>query len=233
MDKKQSIVVEFVGPPGGGKTTNCNSIRAMLVEQGIQTFVFADVKKHLYKANLFKKMLLVWRTTWRQGKDIVSFIFFLLRSKVFSFDSFFRYCKLCLFNQSLQDFRFQNPGAIIVLDQWVIQGLWSATIFRLKHLEKATDRLKRFYFPVDYIVYFDVDIETAAKRVGTRSTETSRFDRMPEVKRLEVMREYNDYLMALYQQSTALAKWKVSTLVSPQQNAIDFIQQLKKIQVIN
>lgn len=233
MQKKQSIVVEFVGPPGGGKTTNSNSISALLVEHGIQPFVFADVKKYLYKANLFTKISIIWKTLWRQGKDIVLFIFFLLGSGVLSFDSVFRYCKLCLFNQTLQEFKSQNPNGIILLDQWVIQGLWSATIFRLKHLEKAAERLKRFYFHVDYIVYFDVDIETAAQRVGTRSTETSRFDKMPEVKRLEVMKKYNEYLVALYQQATALAKWEVSTLVSPQQNAIDFIQQLKKLQVIN
>lgn len=233
MQKKQSIVVEFVGTPGGGKTTNCNSICALLVEEGIQPFVFTDVKKYLYKAHIFKKILIVWSTIWRHGKDIVLFNFFLVRSGVLSFDSVFRYCKLCLFNQSLQEFKALNPQSIILLDQWVIQGLWSATIFRLKDLEKAADRLKRFYFPVDYIVYFDVDIETAAQRVGTRSTETSRFDKMPEVKRLEVMKKYNEYLVALYQQATALAKWKVSTLISPQQNATDFLKQLKKLQVIN
>ena len=153
-----TLVVEFVGPPGGGKTTNCNSFCAQLKRHDIVPYVFADVKKYLYKQKFHHKVIFVLRTLRAHGIHLIRFTFLLVTLGMFSFDSVFRYTKLCLFNQALQAFVIRQPKGIVLLDQWVIQGLWSATIFKTQPSAALALKLKRFYFPVDYVLYFDVAI---------------------------------------------------------------------------
>lgn len=230
---EKSLVIEFVGPPGGGKTTNCKSFCAQLERHAIVAYEFAHVKQHLYKQSVPGKIRIGLKTLKQHGSQVFQFFLFLLTNGIWSADSFFRYVKLCLFNQALQDFIASKPNAIVLLDQWIIQGLWSATIFRARNIEKLPAKLHRFYFPVDYILYFDVDVETAASRVETRQTETSRFDKMPESKRLHMMHKYNEYLLFLYEGAQAKQKWVVSALENPEQNAIDFYSRLKQLKAIN
>lgn len=233
MDSAKSIVIEFVGPPGSGKTTTCNSAVEYLKHAGIKIYVFKDVKAYLYQSRLAQKAAIIFRTLLRHSMDLFSFKILLVKHGGFNVNSVFRYAKLCLFNQALQHFKSTKTGGIILLDQWVIQGLWSATIFSVKDPEKMRDSLKRFYFPVDYIVYFDIDVDTAVQRIETRGTFTSRFDNMTDEERTEIMHLHNHYLKNLFLQSTGKSKWLVSTTVSLQQNVTDFVERLKQLKVID
>ena len=224
----RSIVVEFVGPTGSGKTTNCQYFSDLLQEQELSVYTFSDVKKYLYHQSLFRRLFIIFKAIAIHAVSIISYTLLLLRSKLFSFNSLYRYTKLCVFNQALQLFIKEVKPDVVLLDQWSIQGLWSATIFKLDSYNAFSEKLVRFYFKTDIVLYFDLDTETANERIAHRNHGDSRFDKMEPMQRLERLKKYNGYLLQLYEQSSCTNKFQVSALDSPSQNAEFFLEKLKE-----
>ena len=224
---KKGLVVEFVGPPGSGKTTNSNYFSELLKENGFKVYMFKDLKEYFYTTKFVGKFYIIFSTLFFNGIDLLCFILVLVRHGIFSFNSIIRYYKLCTWNTVLQQFIAKRKVDVMILDQWIIQGLWSATIFKLNSYNVFHEKLRRFYFKTDIVLYFNIDISTASKRVGSRDTYTSRFDRMDAGKRLVELKKYNAYLYHLYENSSCLNKLEFSSMGSPEKNAEDFLQLLK------
>jgi len=219
----RTIVVEFVGPTGSGKTTNCQSFSALLNTMNMSVAVFADLKAYFYRMKFYRRLRVILVTLRLHGPDFFAFAGLLASHGAYSFDSVFRYIKLCVFNTALQDFVRTQKVDIVLLDQWIIQGLWSATILKLKSYGDLETKLKRFYFNTDYVLYFDVDVATASARIEARDTGKSRFDTMTAERRLVEFEKYNGYLFQLYKNSSCENKHVFSTRESPARNAEVFL----------
>ena len=223
------LIIEFVGPTGSGKTTNCLHFSDVFRKQNLNVYGFSDVKQYLLQRTFFQQFNLFIRTLLSTSRNIFFYATLLASNGIYSIDSLYRYIKLCIFNTGLRQFMSTRKVDVLFLDQWVIQGLWSATIFKANSYEKLQKQLNRFYFPCTYVLYFDIDEETASERIGLRLGGRSRFDKMEHDKRLAELRKYNQYLYQLYENSDCKNKMKFSTRVSPGQNAEDFYVHLKTL----
>jgi thymidylate kinase len=225
--KGRALVVEFVGPTGSGKSTNCNFLSLALKREGLYILLFSDIKKYFWDLSLYKRTRLIISTINKDGRSLLQYVFLLIKYRIFSFDSISRYFRLCVFNRALEQVKTKEKPDIILLDQWVIQGLWSALIFRSDKHQPSPAEIQKFLFKSHLVIYFDLDIVTANERIKTRNSGDSRFDRMTEPQRLNALGKYTHYLLELYKQSDCKIKQMFSAYESPERNAEKFLLLLQ------
>jgi thymidylate kinase len=225
----KQLIIEFVGPTGAGKTTNCFHFMNAFKGQNLNVHAFSDIKAYLCQLGVYQRSCLYLRALRTNGVNIFSFALLLASNGIYSIESLARYIKLCVFNTALGQFMKTRKVDIVFLDQWAIQGLWSATIFNTRSYASLNKELKRFYFKTWYVLYFDIDDETACERIGSRGTGRSRFDQMEKEKRLAELKRYNHYLHQLFENSECRNKMTFSTKVSPVKNAEDFYRHFEKV----
>ena len=224
----KALVVEFVGPTGSGKTTNCHEFSALLRQSGLKVYVFSDIKEYFYGLKFYYSFYIILKTLTIYGLNFLHYSLILAYRGIYSLDSIIRYVKLCVFNMALHEFIEYKKVDVVLLDQWIIQGLWSATIFKLASYETLHKMIKRFYFKTDFVLYFDIDAATASERISSRDSTRSRFDKMDPGRRLEETEKYNAYLYQLYENSDCDNKLMFSTTISAAENAASFLDQLKQ-----
>lgn len=225
--KGKNLIVEFVGPTGSGKTTNCSFFSDFFSKQNLNVYTFRDIKAFLYEQSFYHRLQIYLKTLFIHSLDFLAFFYLLASYRIYSFDSIYRYMKLCLFNIVLHQFIGTRKVDALLLDQWIIQGLWSATIFKVHSFDKLQDELKRFYFKTDFVLYFNIDEETACERIQSRDCGRSRFDKMNYENKLAELKRYNPYLYRLFKNSDCPNKFEFSTKVSPVKNAEAFFHQLQ------
>ena len=224
--KGQGLIVEFVGPPGSGKSTNCAAFTRYFSDEGLQVYQFADVKAYLKKMKAHKRLYIYMETLLSRGSSLASYLWVLLANGIRSFDSIIRYVKLCVFHAAALRFLQDSHADILLLDQWSIQGLWSATIFKNGNDDKLREHLPRFYLQSDWVLYFDASDETASERIRGRNSGRSRFDAMDDQERLSALKRYRHHLFEMFERSDCQNKLLLSTDVSPERNAEDFFRHL-------
>lgn len=227
LRKGKNLIIEFVGLTGSGKTTNCSSFSDFFSKQNLNVYTFQDIKHYLYQRSFYRRLCIYLKTLFEHSPDFLAFFLLLASHRVYSFDSIYRYMKLCIFNNVLHQFIRTRKVDALLLDQWIIQGLWSATIFKVHSFNKLQDELKRFYFKTDYVLYFDIDEETACERIQSRDSGKSRFDKMDYENKLAQLKRYNPYLYRMFENSDCPNKFEFSTKVSPGKNAEDFFHQFE------
>lgn len=224
--KGRGLIVEFVGPPGAGKTTNCLYFLEFFRKLGINVYTFTDIKAFLYRLDFVDRLQVYLQAIIFNGPDLRLYCSLLIRHGIYSLDTVYRYMKLCVFNRALHQFIRQHDVDIVLLDQWIIQGLWSATIFKNSPTRKLQDELRQFYFKTDCVLYFNLDDHTACDRIHLRDNGRSRFDKMDKAKRLLELKGTTPYLHRLFENSDCQNKFEFSARNSTQKNAGDFLHQL-------
>ena len=182
--KGKGLIIEFVGPTGSGKTTNCFHFLEFFRKRNVNAYTFNDIKVYVSELTFYHRLQIYSTAVLLNLRQLLSYSFLLSCRGIYSFDSIYRYIKLCIFNNALHQFIRVREVDVIFLDQWIIQGLWSATIFKTGSYDRLTGDLKRFYFKTDYVLYFDIDEDTACERIHRRDFGKSRFDKMGAEKRL-------------------------------------------------
>jgi len=224
--KGKRLIIEFVGPTGSGKTTNCFHFTNHFRKEDLRVFVFKDIKIWLYQLAIHQRFSLYLDSLVSNRSNILSYFRLLASNGIYSIGSIYRYVKLCIFNTALQRFINIREFDILFLDQWIIQGLWSATIFKVKHYDNLQKEIGRFFFKTHLVLYFDIDEQTASERIAVRDSGRSRFDQMKKEKILEALGRYNQYLIRLYENSDCRFKMSFSTKVTPEENAGIFYRRL-------
>ena len=227
--RQKATIVEFVGSPGVGKTTSCNCFAEMLQAKGLQVCQSEDLKAYFRSLGRGQKLQLYFNTLFLKAFTLLQYSAVLARYKIYSLNSIYRFLRLSVLQAALEKMLQAREINLVLLDQWMIQELWSATIFKTEQVEKLPTELKQFYFKTDYLFYFDLDVETAAGRIENRSTNRSRFDRMPPEKRLAEMKKYAAYLHGLYQHADCGQKHMLSTQQSPSMNGELFLKLLTPV----
>ncbi len=231
--KQKAIIIEFVGPPGAGKTSSCKCFAEQLKKKGFEVLMLQDVKDFLKNMNLSDKIFLSVKAIIFRSHSLLFYTATLAYNRIYSLNSINRYVRLTLYDLALKNLIKRQNINIVLLDQWIIQELWSATIFRAKSYNKISKSLSKFYFSTDAIFYFDIDINTASERIGMRRANLSRFDRMDAKKRMKELQNYNSYLFQLYESSDCKQKHLLSGLNSLENNAALFIEHFNmKFKVI-
>ncbi|MFC5269486.1 hypothetical protein [Adhaeribacter terreus] len=227
--QRKTTIVEFVGSPGVGKTTSCNCFTEMLQAKGLHVCQSEDLKTYFRNLGRRQKLQLFCNTLFMKAFTLIKYTTILARYKIYSLNSVYRFLRLSVFQAALDQMIKTRKVDLVLLDQWMIQELWSATIFKTDAMQQLQTELKEFYFKTDYLFYFDLDVETAAGRIENRSTNRSRFDRMTPEKRLAEMKKYNAYLHGLFQHADCLEKHTLSTEQSPYQNGELFLKLLAPV----
>lgn len=222
-----ALIMEFVGPPGVGKTTNCRQFARLLQDEAIAMATADDIKAYYRSLGSVSKLLLYARTLRCRFAQISGYLFFLLKQGVFSIGSIYRYLRLSILDELLNAYVSEKKIKIVLLDQWIIQGVWSSMIFRLQSYT-APHNLARFYFRTHAVVYFDLEDALAAERIVLRKTNHSRFDRMEAAERAEAQQKYNQFLYQLYEISACSHKLLVSTELTPAENAATLYRYAKQ-----
>jgi thymidylate kinase len=101
----------------------------------------------------------------------------------------------------------------VILDQGVVQELWSVTLTGSRWSPEALDEMLRGLFAATAVspalVYLDVGIDEAAARLRQRPIGTSRFDRMGLAQVRELLSSREARLKQLFERAVALtgAPW--------------------------
>ncbi|MCW3079459.1 hypothetical protein [Segetibacter sp.] len=217
--KQKAYTIEFVGPPGAGKTTSCKCLSGLLESNGYTVCTWQDMKDYIRKMAFIEKCILVLKLVLCRGQSLILYMISLANNRIYSTNSIYRYIRLTLFDLALEQIKKNGKIDVVLLDQWTIQEMWSATIFRAKSYSSISKSLSRFYFRTDVIYYFDIDVNTAAERIEMRPTKTSRFDRMAPEKRIQELEKYTSYLFQLFESSECVQKYLFSGNNSPERNA--------------
>lgn len=226
MFERKGIIIEFVGPPGSGKTTSSLVFAEQLRKKGLIVLLREDLKLYVKNKGLISKLRLFVNTLFFKGPILIHFTIKLALHKIFSFDAIYRYLKLSFYNLALSEFRRQTKADIIILDQWIIQEIWSATIFKRTDYYKLLKKMERFYFRTDTVIYLEADAVTASTRIEFRQNGLSRFDRMSPIVREQQIEKYNMYLFQLYNISPCQVKHVLPANQLPSHNASAFISHL-------
>ena len=226
--RKVAIVIEFVGSPGAGKTTSCRHFSEMLQQKNLKVCQSQDIKDYILELSLLKKLVLFSETMLLKGRLLFLYPVILALNKAFTLHAVYRYVRLAVFNQALAKMVKTRGIDVVLLDQWVIQELWSATIFKLEKFDKVLKQLQKFYLETDLVFYFSINPETASERISGRDTNLSRFDGMSPEKRVEALSKYSNYLYQLYEMSDCGHKHVLLAEQNPSENAGYFYKQLKQ-----
>ncbi|MBW3545332.1 MAG: hypothetical protein KY428_07000 [Bacteroidetes bacterium] len=224
--KQKPVIIEFVGPPGAGKTTNCQYFLKLLKERDLNVITRQEIEAYVRKMGAVEKSYLYATTVLFRGHLIVYYAFFLVFLRIYSLDSIYRYTRLSVYKLALEELIKNSKTDIVLLDQWMIQELWSATIFKDAAYDTIAQQLSKFYFKADLVFYFTIDVETASERIAHRGTTLSRFDSMTPKQRLRELLKYGAYLFQLFEQSDCTHKYKFCGKNSPSANALIFFQYL-------
>jgi hypothetical protein len=119
------------------------------------------------------------------------------------------------------------------LDQWSIQGLWSVSLYQKSLSKKLAEGLTQFLFPVDCLIYVELDEQEAADRIERRQSNTSRFDWMDGQTRLQMMRDRSSVLLKFFKDSICPMKMRLSGWRNPLENARYFREWARENNILH
>jgi hypothetical protein len=173
-------MIEFVGLPGVGKTTIAVHVAEALAERGIAVDVLCEsrILPNWPPATRGHKLRVALAQALLHPVDSVGWCLFAARSRRLGVLDSLRILHRWLFlSRSLHG----SPSAVRVLDQGLLQALWSA-LYRAddpRHVAKvATNRLGRRFPTPAVIAGVRVDEPTWRERLSTRPHAQSRLERL-------------------------------------------------------
>jgi len=217
-----SFVVEFIGPTGAGKTTVCNQVAMIMEREGVTVARFKDVKRYFYRTP-FSIVRLILKTFLSEATTMLRFYRLLWRHGHLRFDAISRFARLCTFHTAQQEFCSRQRPHVLLLDQWSVQGLWSAVIIG-PNTESLIKELGPYFFPVDAQLYCEIDLDTSLERIGERKHGLSRFDSMAAHERRKTLEQNNGYLYNLFRDSNCDNKAVISMHQTPAETANEVVK---------
>ncbi|BAY32317.1 thymidylate kinase [Nostoc carneum NIES-2107] len=200
-NNEQPLILEFVGLPGAGKTTVCREVASRLNNQGVSVIRGDEILQQWKQQSTWQRLIKLIPQTLNQWQILLYSLFLAFQVKPTNRQSFSKAAKIFANVKRLDAIaRSAAPipqnSQIILLDQGLLQETWSVGI---TGTTPAAESIKQelallFHQRPMAIVYFQIDVDTALKRIQNRPTAESRFDRMHPEAAQQLLSKYVAYL---------------------------------------
>lgn len=194
---KPPLIVEFVGLPGAGKTTIANEVIARLATAGLNCASKSDLTGSFKTYQRWTKLMHYALYSVEDPGLFTAALLYGFHVKPLNIESMRRSIGLIRKSHLYQDYVAQHGSYdIILLDQGLIQDIWSVGITGYRPGEKYLVRLVNaiaWHSPY-MVVKFDIDVETSGTRIGERTTMASRFDRVGPDTRIQMLSKHKTAL---------------------------------------
>ncbi|MGB2923918.1 MAG: AAA family ATPase [Limnothrix sp.] len=194
-----SVIVEWVGLPGAGKTTVSQAVYSKFKAQDFIIVLREDILKQWHRKNYVQQIIQLRPDNLNHWAVLRSSIVFAGRVKPINLQSFFRAWRIFSNIKRIDIAARTRDNSILLLDQGWIQEVWSVCISgvppRSDHLKQAMAPL--FHNRKTLIIHCKTDIETAFHRIQNRETTESRFDLMETDKAYTQLKKYHHYLQEI------------------------------------
>ncbi|MBE9083631.1 MULTISPECIES: AAA family ATPase [unclassified Tolypothrix] len=212
-NSEQPLILEFVGLPGAGKTTVCREVASRLNNQGVSLVGGDEILQQWKQQSTWQRLIKLIPQTLNQWQILLYSLFLAFQVKPINKQSFAKAAKIFANVKRLDAIAFgaarsaiarsaapspQN-SQIILLDQGLLQETWSVGI---TGTTPSAESIKQelallFHQRPMAIVYFQIDVDTALKRIQNRPTAESRFDRMHPEAAQQLLSKYVAYLQEI------------------------------------
>jgi len=182
------LIIEFIGLPGAGKTTIAHLAIENLSKAGYKCFGLSTLENpenlEKKKGGIFSKLKTLYRFVYvcvLHRRFAFNAFLFSMHVKPFSFVNLRRFLILLARLKFLRTL-MKDHYDFIILDQGLIQYIWSIAITAKQSLNKGflNQVLKSILDELSlFVIMVDIETELAVKRIVNRPTMRSRFDRMP------------------------------------------------------
>ncbi len=188
---KRTLVVEFVGLPGCGKTTVANQLLPLLSARGVR----CRGRRSAHQP--WKRRLRTYASTaafhLRHPGSATASVARALSLSPLELQRLPHALRMAGWSRHLKQPVIGNYD-LIVLDQGIVQDAWSlalgASAEQDKYLRRSIQASVGDAAVNLAYVYFDIDIDLAVERIRARASGTSRFDRMRDNEALEMLHKH-------------------------------------------
>lgn len=174
---KKSLIIEFFGLHGSGKSTVVNFLYDLLQKNNISTIKFSEIFDK-YQSNLMRKIYLTFISILLQPKlfficwKYKNFDFKVLNQIVYILRLFY-FEETNYFKKSVKNYE------LIISDQYLIQAI--ASLMIPANNVNIDEKIISYFLTytlnkIDILVYSKCDIETSFERLRKRNNQRTRFD---------------------------------------------------------
>lgn len=234
---KIPLIIEFVGLPCAGKTTNAKKLVKYLREKGLNIPEISQLQKLKASRGINAQQIIV----------NFQFLFFLIR-RIGLFSNILGYSfQVKPFNKKrlsralillktlfVIEKNYWKGYEYIVLEEGIIQNIWSINLFTQEKNNSYNNfpfhKLKKF---LNVVVYLDEDIEKILDRLGKRPKKKtgSRFNLMPrDVARRNLLENQNDFDEIIRQAKNRM-NFEVIRVSNLEFDCADFEERIKGLEV--
>jgi thymidylate kinase len=224
------LIVEFVGLPGAGKTTVSKTLASSLQIDSKRVLILEDIEKSCgwgkgkRGKNRIQKVIGLASATVRHWNASLESVLYASQVKPLNAESFICLTTVPRLLEMVQKTVSSKSCDVVLLDQWLIQNIWSVgvtgEITPTNFLERLIRKYGYFDIPV-LVVHFDLDVNTAVNRIQCRSTTESRFDKMQAEKAHAILLKHCSSLTEIirYIEDVGIPVLKVDAAQTAQKNS--------------
>lgn len=151
------MIVECAGLPGAGKTTVCKLVSEPHGSKGAVPLTALRPHKEILRAgwNILALSLTIRPFRFKRLKRAFNLIVFLRH--------------------------YEHRGLVILLDQGIVQKIWSIMADANDHSSERLQRVMASLLPFapSWVVWLETPLDSAVKRLGAREEGNSRYDGLP------------------------------------------------------
>lgn len=232
------LYIEFIGLPGAGKTTTLKEILGILESDGYNIISNNNFQlKNSKNLFFFNKVLKYMKMCIKYILITFAAMIYSLNIKPFNKESMLRALrlpyKIGIINDACHYASINNTD-IIILDQGIIQDLWSLSVTGKLPREKMISFLIKRILVKTYIsqvVFFQIDSSTAMQRIINRPTFNSRFDKIPLPGLKSLLKEKEAHLNKIINEleKNNVKVFKVDAINNSKDTAIKIYRFIKHI----
>jgi len=184
-------IIEFYGLPGTGKTSVADLVIEDMLSKGCRVQGRQDYESWLKGLGVYSKAVIVTKILVSICLNINMLFKYILTTKPLKSINIKLLILILYKNFSLKEFKKNCDSEYILLDQFLMQDLWSLFVFSSLYSQKFIEFIVGKHANFDCIFFFRLPARKNAQRLYGRKGGTSRFD----------LSDYDDVLSLLIKKS--------------------------------
>ena len=230
---KNTLVVEFVGLPGSGKTTVYHQVASKLRAKGIQIISRDEILTKWHRNNALQKLFKLFSSQFNHWSILINSLAFAFQIKPINWQSFVQAGKVFVNVKRNDEVVRAGNCQIILLEQGLLQEVWSVVITgslpQVRYLKREMSTL--FCKRSIAIVNFKIDLDTAMSRIQNRPTKKKKdsyFDLMDSEQAYSLLTRYCPYLQEIVNcaRTAEIPILEIDSLLSVEENSEEIVNWL-------